>query len=526
MALTPSQFGMVTFRTSESVGPLEPGPAPPAVLPSTPVGTSPVLKLPTFWAFMVGEWRNISPWVQSARWQHGSPQARDLGAVMSSAFGSLQLENIDGFWSPWSPADWVNPRPGVFVEIWTGSTRGAGEALFVGRSLGVLEQTPLTGHNVATMNLVGPLHWINAFNDRLFLSLPAETSGSEAFAAVLGDVNYTGPRRIYESDVRLQGRLLNNSNKFKQGQDRRASTNQAFRFLAELEMSRTYDSRVGEMVYESWAKGPRRLPLPTARDLNTANFSVQHVVTGNVLENVINEIQVIRDNFVSQGHNDVATLPPTPTTITIPARSNGALAYFAINETVEDRTEFIQSWTQPVLGTTYTTTHPVTITLRPAGALAVFVDVQLVGGAQDDDATVTLLSLNANGFRKTSEIDRSVRASNPLSFKVFGTREATYPMNVVDGRDWDRQEARLQTIVDLRDGLRDSIRTCRVVLSDAGSLAAFNVSDLVSFDWVLNDRTIIEDGQFWVDQVAHEINHRGDWTVTLELSDYRLTLAL
>ena len=76
----------------------------------------------------------------------------------------------------------------------------------------------------------------------------------------------------------------------------------------------------------------------------------------------------------------------------------------------------------------------------------------------------------------------------------------------------------------LRNGVTTEIRTASLTIKRYTH--AYTISDLISLNWYLGHRSIVTDALFWVDQVRHEVNQKGEWFVHLEVSDYRLSLPM
>ena len=483
-------------------------------------------------ATMSGAVVDLTPYVLQMQWQHGQLQPNQLGTIYTGGIAQLTLKNYDGAFNVYNPgmigAVRVDPTPQPAVTIGARYPGEAWETMFTGHSTGLVNTTPLSRQNLAEMPIEGPLARItNGYHDKLYTRITGTVGASQAFIQALDDVGYTGPRRVQQSIASVLGFKLNNL--IGGYSRRRGSFARAGKALAEVEISRIYDDRIGTIVFENRHS---RASVPADALVLSPGLAF-NVTIGDVRDSIVNVVSSSVDGFESQGEQNMTFIKTLPLVTMVPP--GGVGIFLTIDRTAHQRAVFMQSWEQPDRGVTFNYTLPdildSEIGVFPVSANTLRIDVP---NPTTSPATFTILRWRGEPFQEAySEfVVRRSQASVDLYNKELAW---LYPGELVS--DIDEAQARLDWAVNTHNGLdlqsqafADPLRQVNVKLRlNKPGTEAFLGAEVSSFVRATLPELGLSGAQanapFWVEQAIHQVLPDGTHDVTLRMTDARATSA-
>ena len=467
--------------------------------------------VPSYWAYMRGEWVNLSDWVQSASWRHGAFSPNRIGEVMTPAEGFLMLEDGDGLFSVLNPNTHIDPHPGVPVEIRESFSRESA-LLFKGWSRGILNSGVKDPPYVSVMPIYGPMARLAEFGEGFSSRLDGQPTISDVFIRVLQEMEWTDLSIVYPSDLRVHGFRLNREGALGSGR-RRARFLDLCSLLAILEGGRIYDNRLGAIYFESF-NVRRETPL-IVKSLTADD--IQLFQTLETDSRVVNIIEGEADSFRSEGEQPLTFVGVSlPFDLIIPPQTEG----WGVSWTIDrEDFEFIESWAPLVRGTHYTWEihHIDGLDAEPRfigderGCKIIFPN------PTNEPVNASILLIEGEPFRKA--FGQFLAERNGASIRRYGPKAVQYPLLTVV--DQTAARARIQRWMKEYGGLREDGAAepplvIKVTLHEWRG-APWDVSDLVLVSYETLGKVHTNERPFWVEAVEHTINSEGEWDVILTL---------
>lgn len=232
-----------------------PVPVPPTGVPGRPRGDLKPLQYRLL-ALWHGEWRDLTDRLLSFTTTEGSLTPKQIGHVTEDAGASITLDNRDGAMSLYSPAEWVDTRPGNRALLTAASQDGEFFSTVMSgwiRSLQGPEHRDVLTETVE-MVLHGVFGRIQGFYNELFdppnvENIPDWLTG-EIIEQMLDNVGYDGLRRIDRGTVVVRGLGAQEIGLRSQG-NQPADTLTSIGTVSSAELGRTRARRDGAIVFEN-----------------------------------------------------------------------------------------------------------------------------------------------------------------------------------------------------------------------------------------------------------------------------------